>query len=122
MKDSRPQGTPASVPVRAKQAGAVRARWAWSEAGVWTERMLTALEAGVKGGVWFSLIDKVARPANLQAAFAKVRANGGSAGVDHQTIAIFAKDLDANLEHLTLQRYKEQPPSRQERQQRQEYT
>lgn len=103
MTDSRPQGTPASVPVRAKQAGGVRARWAWTEAGVWTERMLTALEAGVKGGVWFSLIDKLARPANLQAAFAKVRANGGSAGADHQTIAMFAKELDANLEQLSEQ-------------------
>ena len=101
MQDSRPQSTPASVSVRAKQAGEVRVRWAWTAAGVWTERMLTALEVGVKGGVWFSLIDKVARPANLQAAFAKVRANGGSAGVDHQTIAMFAKDLDANLEQLS---------------------
>ncbi len=116
------QTQPATVPERATQAGEVRARWEWTEAAVWTERMLTALEEGVKGGVWFSLIDKVGRRSNLQAACAKVKANGGAAGVDHQTIAIFAKDLDANLEHLTLQRYKEQPPSRQERQQRQEYT
>jgi hypothetical protein len=31
------------------QAGEVRARWAWAEPRVWTERMLTALEKGVKG-------------------------------------------------------------------------
>ena len=31
------------------------------EPKVWTERMLTALEQGVKGGKWFSLIDKVTR-------------------------------------------------------------
>ena len=37
----------------------VQGRWAWTEPAVWTERMLTALEQGVKGGVWFSLIDKV---------------------------------------------------------------
>ena len=34
-------------------------RWAWVEPRVWTERMLTALETGIKGGKWFSLIDKV---------------------------------------------------------------
>ena len=52
--------TPSSV-VRAsgpKQGGEFRARWAWAEPSVWTERMLTALESGVKGGVWFSLMDK----------------------------------------------------------------
>nr|VFK24412.1 MAG: hypothetical protein BECKLFY1418C_GA0070996_11772 [Candidatus Kentron sp. LFY] len=29
------------------------------EASVWTERMLAALENGVKGGKWYSLMDKV---------------------------------------------------------------
>ena len=38
------------------QGGDIRARWAWVEPTVWTERMLTALETGVKGGKWFSLI------------------------------------------------------------------
>lgn len=27
----------------------VRSRWEWTEASVWTDRMLTALEQGVKG-------------------------------------------------------------------------
>jgi RNA-directed DNA polymerase len=70
------------------------------EAAVWTERMLTALENGVRGGVWFSLIDKVMRPANLAAAFSRVKANGGAAGVDHQTIAMFERQLDQHLERL----------------------
>jgi len=52
--------------------------------------MLTALEQGVKGGVWFSLMDKVYAPANLAAAFAKVASNRGSSGVDHMTIERFA--------------------------------
>ena len=52
----------------AKQAGEVRARWAWTERAVWTDRMLTALEREVKGGVWFSLIDKVYGLPNLRAA------------------------------------------------------
>jgi len=51
----------------AKPTGEIRARWAWTERTVWTDRMLTALEQGVKGGVWFSLIDKVYSLPNLQA-------------------------------------------------------
>ena len=99
----RAQGTkPAAVPVMATQAGEVRARWAWTEPAVWTERMLTALEQGVKGSKWFSLIDKVYRPANLLRAFARVKANKGVAGVDHQTIEMFEQHLEANLERLAV--------------------
>src|SRR5262245_56915021 len=50
---------PPTVPDTATQGGSVRLRWSWVEPAAWTERMLTALEAGVKGNVWFSLIDKV---------------------------------------------------------------
>jgi RNA-directed DNA polymerase len=85
------------------QAGEVRARWAWAEPSVWTDRMLTALEEGVKGGVWFSLIDKVYALANLWASYAKVAANGGAAGVDHVTIEDFTKRLTGNLEKLAGQ-------------------
>jgi RNA-directed DNA polymerase len=42
--------------------------------------MLTALEEGVKGGVWFSLIDKVYADRTLRAAWQRVTANGGAAG------------------------------------------
>jgi RNA-directed DNA polymerase len=62
--------------------------------------MLAALERGIKGGVWFSLIDKVYSLPNLRAAFAKVKVNGGAAGCDHQTIAMYEADLETNLEHL----------------------
>jgi RNA-directed DNA polymerase len=62
--------------------------------------MLTALEHGVQGGVWFSLIDKVYSEGNLQSAFAAVAANDGAAGVDHVTIEQFAARLPENLEHL----------------------
>jgi RNA-directed DNA polymerase len=96
----RRKDKPAVVPFRAKQVGEPRPRWWWVEPSVWTERMLTALEHGVKGGVWFSLIDKVYSEGNLQAAFAAVAANHGAAGVDHVTIAQFAARLPENLEHL----------------------
>jgi RNA-directed DNA polymerase len=62
--------------------------------------MLTALEQGVKGGKWFSLIDKVYRLSNLLSAFARVKANKGAAGVDHQTSAMFEQHWEANLERL----------------------
>jgi len=85
----------------AKQAGDGRDRWSWTEATVWTERMLTALETGVKGGVWFSLIDKVWRLENLRAAFAKVKSNRGAPGIDHTTIEMFEQRLEQNLVRLS---------------------
>jgi RNA-directed DNA polymerase len=63
--------------------------------------MLAALHGGVKGGKWFSLIDKVWRRENLRSAFAKVKVNRGGPGVDHVTIAMFEARLEANLTHLS---------------------
>ncbi|MGH8523782.1 MAG: group II intron reverse transcriptase/maturase [Gammaproteobacteria bacterium] len=94
--------TTTTVP-KAKQVGEVAGRWAWTEPTVWTERMLTALEVGVKGGIWFSLIDKVYKPQNLRSAFAQVKANQGAAGVDHQTIEMFEADLETNLSKVAQQ-------------------
>jgi RNA-directed DNA polymerase len=88
------------VSARTPQAGDIRSRWEWVEPAVWTERMLTALEEGVKGGKWFRLVDKVYALPNLRAAFARVKANRGGAGVDHQTSEMFGRDLEANLEKL----------------------
>jgi RNA-directed DNA polymerase len=66
-----------------------RLRWEWTETSIWTDAMLTALESGVKGGKWFSLIDKVYRSGSLWAAWRKVRSNQGAAGVDKVTIERF---------------------------------
>ncbi len=33
-------------------------RWNWVEQTIWTEKMLIALDNGVKGNKWISLIDK----------------------------------------------------------------
>jgi RNA-directed DNA polymerase len=102
---------PTPVP-QAKQVGDVRSRWAWTEPSVWTERMLTALEQGVKGGVWFSLIDKVYAPANLAAAAAQVVANRGAPGVDHVTVEQFTAHAEENLGRLgeqLRQGYRPQP-------------
>jgi RNA-directed DNA polymerase len=96
MKEAKPT----SVPTKAKQVGETHSRWGWVEPVVWTERMLTALEEGVKGGKWFSLMDKVYALPNLQRAFERVKANKGAAGVDHQTIEMFSIHLEENLETI----------------------
>jgi RNA-directed DNA polymerase len=85
----------------ANHAGkAVQSRWDWVEPCVWTRRMLQALEQGVKGGRWFSLMDKVWSLENLRVGFAQVKANDGAPGADRQTIAMFAQHLEANLGKL----------------------
>ena len=53
--------------------------------------MLEALEKGVKGDVWFSLIDKVVRPSTLASAWECVRKNRGAGGVDGQTVEQFER-------------------------------
>jgi len=102
VTDKPKQAPPDGVPGRgAIPAGEIRARWAWVEAEVWTERMLTALEQGVKGGKWYSLMDKVCALPNLRKAFACVKANRGAAGVDHVTVNGFERRLETNLEKLS---------------------
>lgn len=99
------QDKPATVPC-AKQAGDTldtskrRSRWPWVEASVWTDRMLAALENGVKGDVWFSLIDKVYKRSNLWSAWCATARNKGVAGVDQITIEQYEREVEANLERL----------------------
>ncbi len=103
------EDTPAGVPEVAIQAG--KTQWQWVEPSVWTDRMLAALHHGVKGGKWFSLIDKVYSLNNLCAAIDKVYRNKGAPGVDHVTVEMFAQDLEANLRNLqnSLQNQTYQP-------------
>jgi RNA-directed DNA polymerase len=51
--------------------------------------MLTALEKGVRGGRWHTLIDKVSAEINLFTAIRKVVSNKGAPGVDHITVEKF---------------------------------
>jgi RNA-directed DNA polymerase len=79
--------------------------------------MLTALETGVKGGRWFSLMDKVYTPANLAAGWKRVRDNRGAAGVDRQSVAQFeshaTKYLDELQRELREGSYRPRPVRRQ---------
>lgn len=83
-----------------KQETEIRARWAWVEASVWTDRMLAALENGVKGGQWFSVMDKVYASATLEAAWQRVVKNKGSAGIDKMSIEKFASRKERYLTEL----------------------
>ena len=62
--------------------------------------MLAALDERERVPVWYALKDKVYRKENLQAAWERVRANRGAAGVDRQSVAAFAAHAERYLEEL----------------------
>jgi RNA-directed DNA polymerase len=74
----------------------------WIETSIWTANMLTALDNGVKGGKWFSLIDKVYSLKTLKIAWQQVQSNKGSAGIDKVSIERFEKNEDKYLNELHI--------------------
>ncbi len=90
--------------------------WDWVETSVWTERMLAALGNGVKGGKWFSLIDKVYERRTLAAAWKRVAANRGAAGIDQVSVKRFKARKDRYLQELEKDlrkgRYRPEPVRR----------
>jgi RNA-directed DNA polymerase len=62
--------------------------------------MLTALERGVRGGRWHTLIDKVSAEINLFTAIRKVVWNKGAPGVDHVTVEHFDSHSREELTRL----------------------
>lgn len=92
--DREENGTPAAGPLDDSCL-------TWVERRVWTDRMLDSLRKGVKGGKWFSLIDKVHARRTLEAAFEKVRANKGAAGIDNMSVVKFEKRLGEELDKLS---------------------
>ena len=103
MTIRRAEDKPSPVPVRARRGGeapGVKSRYG-AKPWIWTERMLTALEQGVKGGRWYSLMDKVCRIGTLLKAGLRVTGGRGkAAGVDHVTPERYAKRLQAEVERL----------------------
>jgi RNA-directed DNA polymerase len=85
----REETKPTTVPFAATPAGEPPSIEEWANHGVWTDRMLTALRQGVRGGRWHTLIDKVYEPHNLTMASSSVMGNEGAAGVDRQTVEDF---------------------------------
>ena len=97
-------------------AGDIALRWKWVERSVWTDRMLVALEAGVKGGKWYSLMDKVWTEGNLISAWLAVAQNDGAAGIDRQSVAAFGAQRTEELQRLSQElrseRYQRRPARR----------
>lgn len=87
-----------------------------AERGVWSPKMLAALDQGVKGNKWFSLIDKVYHERTLELAWEKVRVADGAAGCDGITVGFFAKNSQDRLlvvnEHLKAGTYEPKPVKR----------
>lgn len=91
----------AAVIAGSKQVASNRPEgWGWVDRSIWTDSMLAALGNGVRGGKWFSLIDKVYRPATLRSAWQQVLVNRGAAGVDRVSVERFAGHLDRYLDEL----------------------
>lgn len=115
-KDETTRPAPVTGPNQSQQAGDIHHRWWWVEPSVWTERMLTRLEANEPTTVWFRLWDKVIAERNLQAAFWAVWRNAGAPGVDGQTVQQFTQQEQAQLaklrEELQDHRYRRQPARR----------
>lgn len=84
-----------------EEAQARRQRWLWVEPEVWTDRMLAALENGVQGGSWYSLMDKVCSRRTLEASWRRVRRNAGAAGIDGQSVGRFAAHAERYLDELS---------------------
>ena len=96
------EAQPVTVLARATHPGKTLTYWLLrSEPTIWTKRMLTALLEGVKGGKWYSLMDKIHPERTLSAAFCQVAANRGAAGVDHVTVTMFENHREANLKRLS---------------------
>jgi len=93
------QNDPQAVPEKARRGGETQPSWV--EPNAWTDSMLKALSNGVKGGKWYSLMDKLYRVKLLRSAFYKVKENGGAAGVDHVTVEHYEKNLEENLDKLS---------------------
>jgi len=98
--EGTPQGRTAVSATTRRDGETAAARWWWVERTFWTDRMLQALDTGVKGGKWYSLIDKMVRPGVLEAAWQQVRANQGAPGTDHVSIEAFERRAEEELQKL----------------------
>ena len=100
----------------AKQGREVAPQWAWTEAVVWSERMLATLERGITGGKWYSLMDKVWKMANLQRAVEKVARGKSPKKADGRKCRRYAEQSPQRLptlqEQLQSGQYQPKPVQR----------
>jgi RNA-directed DNA polymerase len=75
----------------------------WANRAVWNDRMLHALNVGVRGGKWHALIDKVYSELNLYTSAHRVIGKQGAAGVDRQSTEDFSDHEIAEIRRLREQ-------------------
>lgn len=102
MKDEQLQMRLPGVP-QAKQGREVPPQWEWTEAEVWTERMLATLVRGITGGQWYSLMDKVWKMTNLQKAVEKVAAGKSQKKADGRKCRRYQQESQYRLPALQRQ-------------------
>jgi len=83
-----------------KEEDPTEGKLTWVEATIWTDRMVSALGNGVKGGKWYSLADKAIRPTTLEIAWEHVERNKGSSGIDGVSVERFAAGEERYLAEL----------------------
>ena len=103
---ARKETKPTTVPFAATPAGKPLSVKDWANRCVWTDRMLTTLESGVRGGRWHTLIDKMYTPLNLYIASVSVAGNEGAAGVDHQSVQDFMARRQEELKRLEVRSFR----------------
>jgi RNA-directed DNA polymerase len=86
-----------------RQPEGLRAHLSLESNAIWTDRMLEALETGVKGRRWYSLMDKVWNPSHLQLGAWQVIRNGGAPGVDHRSCEQLESELAGEVSLLERQ-------------------
>ena len=96
--------------------GSLRDQLSLESNAVWTDRMLEALTKGVKGGKWYSLMDKVWDSSNLTLGAWAVIRNEGAPGVDHRSCEQLERELSSEVDLLHRQlregTYRPQPVRR----------
>jgi RNA-directed DNA polymerase len=115
VKDIQLQIKLPGVPM-AKQGREVAPQWEWTEAAVWTERMLATLARGIQGGKWYSLYDKVWKMENLQRAVAQITQGKSPKKADGRRCRRYAEQSARRLPQLQQMlkegRYNPQPAQR----------
>lgn len=81
----------------------LRARLSLESNAIWTDPMLEALHKGVRGGRWYSLMDKVWNPSHLRLGAWQVIRNEGAPGVDHRSCEQLEEELSSEVSLLERQ-------------------
>lgn len=103
MKSERKSDVSKDLPPVApspRQLEGLRAQLSLESNAIWTDRMLEALQKGVKGNRWYSLMDKVWNPSHLRLGAWQVIRNDGAPGIDHRSCQQLEEELSSEVSLL----------------------